>query len=92
MYGPQSGRTAAEKEHFYDDLRREGDQHSMGELVLGMGDFNEHVGKQIKGYEDMHGRNGIVSEKGKRGKLHTVQGEMSWRLTLYWWAREIESI
>ena len=23
VYGPQSGRTGAEKEHFYDDLRRE---------------------------------------------------------------------
>ena len=48
MYGPQSYRTAAEKEHFYDDLRSEWDLHSMGELVLGMGDFNGHVGKQMR--------------------------------------------
>ena len=46
--GPQSGRTAAEKEHFYDDLRSEWNLHSVGELVLGMGDFNGHVGKQIE--------------------------------------------
>ena len=39
VYGPWSGRTAAEKEHFSDDLRSEWDLHSMGELVLGMGDF-----------------------------------------------------
>ena len=59
VYGPQSGRTTAEKEHFYDDLSSEWDLHSMGELVLGMGDFNGCVGKQIKGYEDVHGGNGI---------------------------------
>ena len=46
VYGPRSGRTAAEKEHFSDDLRSEWDLHSMGELVLGMGDFNGHVGKR----------------------------------------------
>ena len=49
VYGPQSGRTAAEKEHFYDDLRSEWDLHSVGELVLGMGDFNGHVGKRFEG-------------------------------------------
>ena len=38
MYRPQSGRTGAEKERFY-DLRSEWDLHNMGELVLGMGDF-----------------------------------------------------
>ena len=54
VYGPQSGRTCAEKERFYDDLRSEWDLHSVGELVLGMGDFNGNVGKQIEGYEGVH--------------------------------------
>ena len=40
----------------------------MGELVLGMGDFNGHVGKQIEGYEDVHGRNGI-GERNVEGKM-----------------------
>ena len=40
VYGPQSGRTCAEKERFYDDLGSEWDLHSVGELALGMGDFN----------------------------------------------------
>ena len=31
----------------------------MGELVLGMGDFNGHVGKWIAGYDDVHGGYGI---------------------------------
>ena len=46
----------AEKEHFYDDLRSaEWDLQSARELVLGMGDFNGHVGKQIEGYESVQG-------------------------------------
>ena len=68
VYGPQSGRTAAEKEHFSDDLRSEWDLHSVGELVLGMGDFNGHVGKRIEGYEDVHGGNGI-GERNVEGKM-----------------------
>ena len=58
----------AEKEHFYDDLRSEWDLHRMGELVLGMGDFNGHVGKWIEGYEGMHGGNGIW-ERNVEGKI-----------------------
>ena len=65
VYGLQSGRTGAEKERFYDDLRSEWDLHSMGELVFSMGDLNGHVGKQIKGYEGAHGGNGIGERKWK---------------------------
>ena len=68
MYGPQSGRTAAEKEHFYDDLRNEWDLHSVGEQVLGTADFNGHVGKRIEGYKDVHGGNGI-EERNMEGKM-----------------------
>ena len=38
LYGPQSGRTGAEKECFHDDLGSEWDLHNVGELVLGIGD------------------------------------------------------
>ena len=68
MYGPQTGRTAAEKEHFYDDLRSEWDLHSVGALVLGMGDFNGHVAKRVEGYEDVHGGNGI-EERNMEGRM-----------------------
>ena len=68
VYGPQSGRTCAEKDRFYDDLGSEWNLHSVGELVLAMGDFNGHVGKQIEGYEGMYGVNRI----GKRN----VEGKM----------------
>ena len=59
VYGRQSGRMDAEKERFNDDLRSEWDLHSMGELILGMGNFNGHVGKLIEGNEGVYGGNGI---------------------------------
>ena len=40
----------------------------MGELVLGMGDFNGHVGKRIEGYEGVHGGNEI-GERNVEGKM-----------------------
>ena len=58
-YGPQSGRTNAEKKQFYNALASEWELHNEGELVLGMGDFNGHVGKWIEGFEGVHGGNGI---------------------------------
>ena len=75
VYDPQSGRTAAEKEHFNDDLRSEWNLHSVGELVLlGMGEFNGHVGKQIEGYMGVHGENGI-GERNVKGKLLEICDE-----------------
>ena len=40
----------------------------MGELVLDMGDFNEHVGRRIEGYEGVHGGNGL-GERNVEGKM-----------------------
>ena len=40
----------------------------MGDLVLGMGDFNGRVGKRIEGHEDVHGGNGI-GERNVEGKM-----------------------
>lgn len=68
VYSPQSGRTDAEKERFYDELSSEWDLQSVGELVLGMGDFNGHVGKRIDGYEGVHGGNGI-GERNVEGRM-----------------------
>ena len=41
----------------------------MGELVLGMGDFNGHVGKRIAGSEDVHGGYGIGERNVERKML-----------------------
>lgn len=68
VYGPQSGRTSAEKERFYDELASEWDRKNVGELVLGLGDFNGHVGKRIEGYEGVHGGYGI-GERNMEGRM-----------------------
>ena len=39
-----------------------------GLASVSMGDFNGHVGKQIAGYEDVHGGNGI-GERNVEGKM-----------------------
>ena len=44
-----------------------GSEMCIRDRVLGMGDFSGHVGKQIEGYEDVHGGNGI-GERNVKGK------------------------
>uniref|UniRef100_A0A0L8GGR7 Endonuclease/exonuclease/phosphatase domain-containing protein n=1 Tax=Octopus bimaculoides TaxID=37653 RepID=A0A0L8GGR7_OCTBM len=59
-YGSQSGRGIVEKERFFDEM--------IDELVLGMGDFNGHIGKWIQSFEGVHGGNGI-GERNKEGRM-----------------------
>ena len=33
--------------------------HSIGDLVMCLGDLNGHVGRHIDGFNGVHGRNGI---------------------------------
>ena len=44
-----------EKEFFYEDLSREWTTHHMSELIIGMGDFNGHVARNIDGFQGVHG-------------------------------------
>uniref|UniRef100_A0A0L8FZ88 Endonuclease/exonuclease/phosphatase domain-containing protein n=1 Tax=Octopus bimaculoides TaxID=37653 RepID=A0A0L8FZ88_OCTBM len=67
-YGLQSGRGIAEKGQFFDGMANEWDLHKVDELVLGMGDFNGHVGKWIQGFEGVHGGNGI-GERNLEGRM-----------------------
>ena len=68
-YGPQSGRTMAEKWQFYDnELACEWNLRSNAEMVLDLGSFNGHDENRIDRFEGIHGRNSF----GKRN----VEGEM----------------
>ena len=40
-------------------MDNEWDLQNSGEVVLGLGDFNRHVGRQIDGFEGVHGGYGI---------------------------------
>ena len=50
-YGSQNGRPEQEKYHFYGILVCERDLHNKKELVFGLREFNEHVSKEIDGFE-----------------------------------------
>ena len=67
-YAPQSGKPDSEKELFYEEMAREWSMANANEMVLGLGDFNGHVGKCAEGFEGIHGGYGI----GKRN----VEGSM----------------
>ena len=67
-YAPQSGKPDSEKERFYEEMAREWSMANANEMVLGLGDFNGHVGKFAEGFEGIHDGYGI----GKRN----VEGRM----------------
>ena len=58
-YAPQSGKPDAEKERFYEEMARGWSMGNANELMLGLGDFNGHVGKCAEGFEGIHGGYGI---------------------------------
>ena len=58
-YAPQSGKSDAEKERFHDEMASERSLANANELVLGLRDFNGHVGICAKGYEGIDGGYGI---------------------------------
>jgi len=52
-YTPRRGRPESEKHQLCDMLACEWDLQNEKEFVLGLGDFNGHVGEQIDGFEGM---------------------------------------
>ena len=46
-----TGKSMEEKEFFYEDLSREWTTHHMSELIIRMGNFNGHVGRNIDGFQ-----------------------------------------
>ena len=67
-YVPQSRKLIEEKEFFYEDLSGEWTTHHMSELIVGMGDLNGHVSRNIDGFQGVHGRFSIGEGKQARGK------------------------
>ena len=45
-----------EKDQFYNDKVGEWDLQDPGKVVLGVRDFNRHLGRRINGFEGVHGR------------------------------------
>ena len=68
-YGPQRGRPDAEKVHVYDEMGSEWDLGSSSEIVVSLGNFNEHVGKCAEGFEGVHGGNGVGKRNAEGRRL-----------------------
>ena len=52
-YAPQSKKPDAEKEKFYEEMAHELSMENANELALGLEDFNGHVGKCAKEFDDI---------------------------------------
>ena len=44
---------------FYDEMASEWGFESSSGIIVTLGNFNEHVGKYVEGFEAVHGGNGI---------------------------------
>ena len=55
VYAPQTGKTAAEKDKFYDLLNSVLSKIPPSEVLIPGGDWNGHVGSTADGFEGVHG-------------------------------------
>ena len=67
-YAPQSGKLMEEREFFYEDLSAEWTTHHTSELIIGMRDFNGHVGRNIDGFQGVNGGFSI-GERNQDGRM-----------------------
>ena len=68
-FGPQSGRPDAEKIRFYDEMESEWDLRSSSEIIVSLGDVNEHVEKCAESFEGVHGGNGVGKRNAEGRRL-----------------------
>ena len=70
-YAQQCGRSMSEKEKFYKEMARGCEVENENEVLICLGDFNGHIGKEVDGFEGVHGGFGI----GKRNLMGVVVGQ-----------------
>ena len=58
-YAPQRGRSMSEKEKFYEEMARGCEVGNANEVLICIRDFNGHIGKEVDGFEGVHGGFGI---------------------------------
>ena len=67
-YSPQCGRSMSEKEKFYEEMARGCEVENANEVLICLGDFNGHIGKEVDGFEGVHGGFGI-GKRNLEGRL-----------------------
>ena len=60
---------------FYDELKGEWDRHSVGDLVMWLGDISGHVGRYIDGLDGVHGGYGVKQRNLEGRMLFVLSGE-----------------
>ena len=55
IYAPQVGHPNEKKTIFYDELPKSISKVPSSEILISLGDWNEHVGEKAGGFEDVHG-------------------------------------
>ena len=89
-YGPQVGRSRCEKDQFYNDVASEWDLQNPSEVVLGLGNFNGHVGRRIDGFDGVHGGYGIDKRNVERRSLLEFCDEKELRVANTWFEKKEE--
>ena len=87
-YARQVGRSECEKDQFYNDTASEWDLQNPSEVVLGMGDFNEHVGRLIDSYEGVHGGYGIGKRNAEGRRLLVFCNEKKLCMANTWFEKK----
>ena len=67
-HAPQCGRSMNKKEKFYEKMTRGCEVENANEVLICLGDFNEHIGKEVNGFEGVHGGFGI-GKRNVEGRL-----------------------
>ena len=74
-YAPQSRKSMKEKQNVYEDLSRELTTHHTRELLIGMGYSYGHVGRNIYGFQVVHGGFGI-DKRNQEGRVLLQFGDV----------------
>lgn len=88
VYAPQSGRSAEEKDRFYEDLDREVQGRRSKTIVLG--DLNGHVGKNQDGFEGVHGGHGFGKRNPEGDRILSFADSMNMIVVNTWFQKKEE--
>ena len=91
-YTPQVGKSECEKDQFYIDMASEWDLQNPSKVVLGLGDFNGHVGRRIDGFEGVHGRYEIGEGNVEGRRLLQFYDEKKLCVANTWFEKEQKKI
>ena len=67
-YAPKCGKSMSEKEKFYEEMAKGCEVENENEVLICLGDFNGHIGKEVDGFEGVREGFGI-GKRNVEGRL-----------------------